>query len=241
MSTKTLYLIRHAESELNRDRLLVGGASPWCELNALGIAQSQSLGRRLAANPLAMPFTRVCCSTAVRTQQTMRYSLEQTDFPLSKVELYPELMEISQGDWEGKPRAEMISPEIAAILRERGWSYRPPNGESPEDVALRVVGFIERELLSDPQHEHIALFTHGVVIRAVWVKLLGLAPMKILEIPVENTSVSVLRFEDGRFSAGALNDVQHLRDDQIESLAGFLRPAKLAYPSATAADAADSD
>lgn len=241
MSTKTLYLIRHAESELNRDRLLVGGSSPWCELNTLGIAQSRSLGRRLAADPTTLPFSRVCCSTAVRTQQTMRYSIEQTSFPLSKVELYPELMEISQGEWEGKPRAEMITPQIAAILRERGWGYRPPGGESPEDVAVRVCGFIERELLRDDEHEHIALFTHGVVIRAVWVKLFGLAPMKILDIPVENTSISVIHVRDGQYVAGALNDVQHLRDDDIESLAGFLRPAKLSYPSATSSHAADSD
>lgn len=238
---KTLYLIRHAESELNRDRINVGGASPWCELNDLGIAQSKSLGRRLAALP-ELPFSRICCSPAVRTQQTMRYSLQLAGVDLATVELHPELIEISQGDWEGKPRKEMITPEIAQVLRTQGWSYRPPNGESPYDVALRVSAWLQREVLRDHRHDAIALYTHGVVIRAVWVHLLGLDPMQIFELPVENTSINILYVDDqGRFSAGAQNDVAHLRQDDLESLAGYLRPAKIAYPDARDPDAQGQD
>ena len=238
----TIILIRHAESELNRDRHLVGGQSAWCELNALGVLQSRCLGRRLA--PIEdLPQWRICCSTAVRAQQTMRYSLASAGVSLSGVELHPELIEVSQGQWEGQPRAQVITPQIAQTLREQGWTFRPPGGESCADVAARVLGWIQRQVLDRAHPAPVAIFTHGVVIRAVWIAALGLEPLPALfDLPVENTSMSVLRHDGQRWWPQAFNDVDHLRAEGVQSLAGYLRPAKLAYPSASSpqADALDA-
>ena len=55
----------------------------------------------------------VVASTAVRAQQTARYSLEQTDVPLRRLETFTELEEMCQGDWENGLREATYTPVAA--------------------------------------------------------------------------------------------------------------------------------
>lgn len=74
------------------------------------------------------------------------------------------LKEMNFGDWESRPWREIARSEIDA------WSgdvlhYAPPNGESAQQLMLRV-----QTLLQDIQRlpqQHVALVAHGGSIRAV--------------------------------------------------------------------------
>lgn len=221
---KTLYFIRHAESELNRDRTNVGGTSSWCELNALGIEQAKSLGRRLARE--SMYFDRVCVSTTVRTQQTARYALQEAGWALSRMEYSDQLVEISQGIWEGKPRAEIMTPEVVEQMRTLGWLFRPPGGESPQDVAQRMEAWLTQEILPGPG-QHIAIVTHGFVIRSVWAACLGYDIKTLIETPIQNTSINTMVYSpDLGYRHVSLNDITHLQEDDVGRLSGKLRRDK---------------
>ena len=55
------------------------------------------------------------------------------------------LKERSYGDWSGLNKSEIkeqVGEELFLSAR-RGWSTKPPNGESLEDVSSRVSSFLE--------------------------------------------------------------------------------------------------
>ena len=81
------------------------------------------------------------------------------------------LKERSYGDWSGLNKSEIkeqVGEELFLSAR-RGWSTKPPNGESLEDVSSRVSSFLETLPLSG----NLLVVSHGNTIRAISV-LLGI-------------------------------------------------------------------
>ncbi|MCP4825304.1 MAG: histidine phosphatase family protein [Shimia sp.] len=50
------------------------------------------------------------------------------------------ITEMDWGDWEGRKGVELkVDPESGfRDIEQWGWDYRPPNGESPRDVWMRI-------------------------------------------------------------------------------------------------------
>lgn len=59
--------------------------------------------------------------------------------------LVPALTEMDWGQWEGEKGALLLeNPETDyRHIEDWGWSYRPPGGESPDDVRARLLPWIE--------------------------------------------------------------------------------------------------
>ncbi len=57
----------------------------------------------------------------------------------------PALIEMDWGDWEGKKGLELKADPASGFkdLEHWGWDYRPPNGESPRDVAERLAPWLD--------------------------------------------------------------------------------------------------
>ena len=54
------------------------------------------------------------------------------------------LMETSWGEWQGSRLADLRGT-LGTVMTEmegRGWDFRPPGGESPRDVSVRLQAFI---------------------------------------------------------------------------------------------------
>ncbi len=228
----TLTLVRHAESELNLDRSRVGGQSPWCELSSRGRAQATALGEHWRAT--GFDADRICCSSAVRAMQTARLTLDAMHTSPWRIEPHHDLVEASMGQWEGQPRHEVIPPEVASRMVHDGWGFTPPGGESPAAVAARMMDWLAREVLADPAPRHVLVFSHGIAIRALLVALLELPHDAWASLPIENTSVSTLRFTQGALSAHTLNDTTHLRERGIARLRGATDPAQVSAHEAPA-------
>jgi len=80
------------------------------------------------------------------------------------------LMELNFGDWENIPWAEITDPSIEDWYQD--WiNTRTTNGESFADQVVRVKNFLDE--LKNTNHQHVLIYTHAGVIRAIAI-LLGL-------------------------------------------------------------------
>lgn len=214
--TRHVTLVRHAESELNvRQPSIIGGRSRWCELTPRGIAQARHLGRWL--RDTRPPIDRVVASTAVRAQQTARYSLEQTDVPLRRLETFTELEEMCQGDWENRLRETTYTPEVFARLGQDPWHFSAPGGESSADVFARGSRWLDGVALAG-RAQHTWVFTHGMVIKLLVAGLSANDRQTAWQRHIQNTSLTTLHHTgDGwvvdqvnTFPHGAVDDAVYL-------------------------------
>lgn len=142
-----LWLVRHGETDWNADGRFQG----WTDvpLNAVGRAQSQRLGERLALHE----FDGVWSSDLMRAIETARIAIGE---PV----VDSRLRELDFGDLEGAVW-DGLDADIRAGLREFD-SFRSPGGESMASLVDRVFAFLDG--LVPGRH---VLFAHGGVIRAI--------------------------------------------------------------------------
>ena len=168
-----LYLIRHGESEINhlmdhtpKEDKILAGATFWAQLSPDGIEQSRALGRYLRQQKIV--FDKIVVSPCVRTQQTLRYSMEEfLDYDnlclaLSTVEIAMDLREHYQGIWEGRLKREIDYDNYVATVStdpEKFWQTRFPGGESPKEVGTRIADYLEKNILGKG-FSRVGLYTH---------------------------------------------------------------------------------
>lgn len=214
-----IYLIRHAETEVNVENHKIGGRSNWTELTKNGIAQARALGERLRSENIF--FDAVYSSPAVRTQQTARYCLESMSQPIHGVQLEPLLIELSQGDWEGKLREEIYSrPHVAEGLKRDNWTYIPGDiilGESQEQTAQRMKRCLD-EMIKKHREGRIAAFSHGLAIKFLLTEEFGYDKKTAYTIPIDNTSITILRHHNGKLTCSTRNDTTHLQQTGITKI-----------------------
>ena len=58
------------------------------------------------------------------------------------------LLELSQGDWEGKTRSKIYTPKILSLMNKRNWDFSAPNGESQRDVEKRMLKWMNKAIVS---------------------------------------------------------------------------------------------
>ncbi len=204
-----LYFIRHAESELNLQPDLVVGQSSWAELTLQGIQQAKALGLYFKEKNLC--FERAASSPSIRAQQTARYSLEQIGYSLSQVELVPELQERDLGDWDGHSGREVYVPSTLSQIEADPWDFRPPHGESRRDVFRRVSSWLEQEVLYSNTGK-VALYTHYMLIGILLKEQLGWDQKQFEGLELCNTSLTMLKYEKGKFKELLLlNGTDHLK------------------------------
>ena len=209
-AAKTVHLVRHAESEANVwTPPVIGGRCSWAELTPRGLRQSQALGERLRRE--AVIIDQAAASTAVRAQQTARHCLDRIDRSPYGVLTYPELEELDQGEWSGRPREDIYTPEQIEIIERTQWVFRPPGGESQQDVFERGARWLRTHVV-ESDFEQTWVFTHGVVIKATITGLLGLDRTVAWRIPIDNTSITSLRYEGGEWTELRRNDTAHRVD-----------------------------
>lgn len=153
------------------------------ELTDRGREQARALARRLAAERIQT----VLSSDLQRAADTARIAFSGR---CHGMRLCSDLRERDIGAWTGVLVKEIPSRRFEAVLG--GWSERPPDGESAEDVAARVVPALAGMSVQGP----VGVFAHGGVLRV----LLGLADgWPVERIPtraVDNCSVHVRELAD---------------------------------------------
>lgn len=152
-----LVVIRHGETDLNKENRLQGSRGPNEHLNETGRKEVTALRDGLLITP-----TVIYASTLVRTQETAHILNEKFGVTIISV---PELMERDFGSLSGKLRSE-IDPEIVESDLEGKYDYRPYGGESVADVKARVIKFLETLPLSE--NDTVIVVTHRGIIRVLY-------------------------------------------------------------------------
>jgi broad specificity phosphatase PhoE len=145
----SIYLIRHGQTNGNRDRIV---QTPDTPLSKLGHIQAQQLARRFES----ISVGKIICSDYIRTQQTAEplRALKQATFTIQ-----PLLRERSFGDLRGK-----AYDDIDADFFDEG--YAPPNGETHAQFVERINLAWESVLTSYQNTQgSLIVMTHGLVLR----------------------------------------------------------------------------
>ena len=158
-SNNKVWFIRHAQSEYNKERLFTGWHDP--TLTEKGIESAHELRKQLSN----INFKYAYSSTLKRASKTAEIILKDKN----QIIFDERLKERSYGDWSGLGKQDIktqVGEEVFFSAR-RGWSTKPPNGESLEDVGKRVKSFLD-EL---PKDGNVIVISHGNTIRAISVLL----------------------------------------------------------------------
>jgi broad specificity phosphatase PhoE len=166
MKIKTIYLIRHGQTDYNK-KGIVQGSGIDAELNDLGHKQASAFYEYYKN----MVFQKVYTSELIRTQQSVyNFILNQTPH-----EILSGLNEISWGVKEGKLPTKSDKAFYLDIMTKwkNGDTYVSiEKGESPEDVVRRQKSALEK-ILSNEDEELILVAMHGRALRILLTQITG--------------------------------------------------------------------
>jgi broad specificity phosphatase PhoE len=169
-------LYRHAEATKNSERIknIVAGRSLHSPLTTKGREQSAQLGEYFKHQQLE--FGTAISSPANRAYGTGLIALRTAGLVRVELDVAPELLEISQGSWEGQDRTRPLSIDGIIVEqtyphpRDRGLDGRVHGGESVREVGTRILGKCV-ELGRQYPDADVALFTHDIALRCALVVL----------------------------------------------------------------------
>ncbi len=159
-----IYLVRHGETEFNRERRLQGHVDS--ALTELGLRQAQAVAALLRRLTEAERGWRIISSPLGRARSTAAAISEALG--TDGFETDPRLIEVSWGDWDGRLRSELEAAFPQAFGRT-GWAFHAPMGETYEAVCERMNSWLA-SLPPEPERRIIAV-SHGVagrVLRGVY-------------------------------------------------------------------------
>ena len=204
MSGPRLVLVRHGVTDWNREGRFQGHLDP--PLGEAGRHEAQLAAQRVAADPTLRP-ARVVSSSLARALETARSIARATGV---EVEPEPRLMEIGQGEWEGRTHAELEVDDAERYLEWRGAAgIRQPPGGEPIEAATRRVSSLLSELERGTAWP-VCLVSHGGTLRILAHVLLELGGGRSRALDVDNAAISVAARIGGSWRLERWNDSLHL-------------------------------
>lgn len=201
-----IYFIRHGETLWNTLKIFQGRSdSP---LTELGISQAEKLSEKLKD----IEFTDFYSSPMGRTIQTTKIIMRDRKQEIKFIE---EFKEISMGDIEGIPRSEFEEkyPKEFYDFFNNPVDYDPKvyHGENYYEVIERVKKGLDKLLSYLNDSDRVVVVTHGVTLKALF-HVITKERMDVLgaaKVP-QNTSVSIVKYKDGKFNIEVFSDTSHL-------------------------------
>ena len=168
MSTMSLYLVRHGQTDWNAEARFQGQMD--IELNELGRSQAFQNGRKLAGllGDQAEHFDFVA-SPLSRTRETMELVRSAMGLDPKAYQTDHRLVEICFGDWEGLTLAELTAafPDKMKERHARKWDFLPP-GDKAE--SFEILSMRSNDWLNSVERPTVCV-THGGIIRTLLVAL----------------------------------------------------------------------
>ncbi len=203
MSDLRIVLVRHGVTDWNREGRFQGHRDP--DLSEAGRHEAALAAERLAGDVRLRP-TRIVSSSLGRALATAAPIGEALGVAVVSDD---RLMEIGQGEWEGRTHAEL---EVEDGERYRAWRRatgirQPPGGESIESATQRIRACVA-DLTADGGGV-VCVVSHGGTLRILAHVLLELTDVHVLE--VDNASIGVAaRSSSGGWQLERWNDTLHL-------------------------------
>ena len=185
----TLLLLRHGQTELNRDGKYSGRGNP--ELTDLGKKQIAHAARHISERG---DVDVILSSPLGRCQETARAAAEALGVGKDAITTDEAIIEMDFGTWEGRRFVE-IQEDHPEEHREC-FNYAtaaPHGGESPEQVYRRVSEFVDRVIAEYPG-KTVLVVTHMMPIKSVLRRALGTGGEIYRSLHLDVASLSVADF-----------------------------------------------
>ncbi|HZS46005.1 MAG TPA: histidine phosphatase family protein [Blastocatellia bacterium] len=190
----SIYLVRHGETEWNRERRVQGRQdSP---LTALGKIQAARVGLVLKTFDGLRRSPLIISSPLMRAETSARIIGDALNANETNFQVDDRLSEVSAGEWEGLlyTKIETEFPETVEHRRHPEWYFDAPMAETTESAVQRATSFLK----SAESYGNIIVVTHriiGAIIRGTYS---GLSTTEALasDFPQE----SIFQLHNGRIS-----------------------------------------
>ena len=185
----TLLLLRHGQTELNRDGKYSGRGNP--ELTDLGKKQIAHAARHISERG---DVDVILSSPLGRCHETARAAAEALGMGKDAITTDEAIIEMDFGTWEGRRFVE-IQEDHPEEHREC-FNYAtaaPHGGESPEQVYRRVSEFVDRVIAEYPG-KTVLVVTHMMPIKSVLRRALGTGGEIYRSLHLDVASLSVADF-----------------------------------------------
>jgi broad specificity phosphatase PhoE len=202
---RSLVLVRHGVTDWNREGRFQGHLDP--PLAEDGRMEARLLATRLERDAALRP-ARVVSSTLARASQTAAAIAASVGID---VEPEPRLIEIGQGEWEGRTHADLAVTDAERYMAWRlGAGVRqPPGGESIASATRRVAELLTALEDGDGSWP-VCLVSHGGTLRILARLLLRASPSAPWSLDVDNASMSVCSSAGDGWRLDRWNDTLHL-------------------------------
>ena len=182
------WILRHAIVEENARAMLYGIMDvPICEIS---LVEQVSIYRGLARR---LPHDAAWRVTPLSRTRRTAEAIFAAGYPRKPLEIEPELIEQSLGEWQGLVHAALPARlELAAhAFWPLGGEERPPGGESMAEVIVRVGPALER-LAAGHDGGDVVIVSHGGTIRAMLAHAIAARPDTVLHFAIQNLSLTRL-------------------------------------------------
>ena len=163
MKFKNIYLIRHGETDWNREHRFQGKTD--IPLNQLGREQAEKLVPSISM----LSIDAVYSSPLLRAYETAMIAVKDIKIPIQKDD---RLMETNVGEAEGLTFDELQAKfgengiDRWRSYEERDLDFAYPSGESKRQMMFRARSVL-LEIAQSNQNSNIAVFAHGMVMRSL--------------------------------------------------------------------------
>jgi probable phosphoglycerate mutase len=204
MITKTLYIVRHGQTELNRLGVVQGRGMD-TDLNDEGRTQAQLFFE--AYNTVS--FDKIYISALKRTQQSIQPFID-TGLPYQKLS---GLDELAWGIHEGQPSTTENKAAFLQLMRnwlDGNLDSKFEGGESPNEVEIR-----QREalsvIMSHPEEKTVLICMHGRAMRLLLCILSGKPLSEMDTFPHQNLVLYKVVYDGDKFEIVDFNNSEHLK------------------------------
>ncbi len=196
-------LVRHGFSAANKIRRFAGHYD--VELTDIGHEQAKRCAEALKNEKVDAVYT----SDLRRAYDTARPIAAALGLEITPRE---DLREIFAGEWEGKLFCDLLEeyPEAYGLWKKDIGRAECTGGESVKQLSERILGALA-EIAAHHDGKTVLVTTHATPIRAVCAAAVGLPSEEMAWFSwAVNASINVFTYENGNFTAVALNQKKHL-------------------------------
>ncbi|OKS86230.1 histidine phosphatase family protein [Mucilaginibacter polytrichastri] len=204
MVIKTLYIVRHGQTDLNKQGIVQGRGMD-TDLNDEGRKQAQQFFNAYGY----INFDKIYISTLKRTQQSIQGFIDK-GIPYEKLE---GLDELAWGIHEG----QASTPETKAAFMQlmRDWTkgnldVKFEGGESPNEVKARQEVALSH-IMSHPEEKTVLVCMHGRAMRLLLCLLTEQPLTKMESFPHQNLVLYKVTYNGEKFEIADFNNAVHLK------------------------------
>ena len=201
----TLIIVRHGHTALNDgDRFRGRTDTP---LDEQGLREAEVTAKAIARR---WKLSAVYTSSVSRAHVTGE--IIGAPFGLPAID-DPGILDMDYGEWTGLTfeEARAHDPEMYRICMERPSGFRPPKGESFEELRERSVTAV-KEIARRHPNQAVAIISHNVVNRLILLGFLRTTTDLFWRLHQGTCAINVLEYDGKGYGIELLNDTSHIRE-----------------------------